>query len=127
MSAMIQYRAMNLYAWSSVNEEQLNPLLSRKVIHAGAITVARLQLLKYAVVPTHSHASEQITMLERGALKFIVEGQERIVRAGDVVVIPPHAPHSVEALEDSAATDLFSPPREDWRRGDDSYLRGGTK
>ncbi len=118
---------MNLYAWSSVKEEQLNPLLSRKVIHGGGITVAKLQLLKYAVVPTHSHVSEQITMLERGALKFNIGGQERVLRAGEVLVIPPNAPHSVEALEDSAATDLFAPPREDWQRGDDSYLRGGTK
>jgi len=29
----------------------------------------------------------------------------------------------VEALEDSLAVDLFSPPREDWIRGDDAYLR----
>jgi len=32
-------------------------------------------------------------------------------------------PHSVEALEDCVALDLFSPRREDWLRGDDAYLR----
>jgi quercetin dioxygenase-like cupin family protein len=38
--------------------------------------------------------------------------------------IPPDAPHRVEALEDSVAIDLFAPPRLDWIRGDDAYLRG---
>jgi quercetin dioxygenase-like cupin family protein len=65
-------------------------------------------------------------MLESGALRFTISGEERILRAGDAVVIPPDAPHAVEALEDSLAVDLFSPPREDWIRGDDAYLRDGA-
>ena len=31
---------------------------------------------------------------------------------------------SVESLEDCIAVDIFSPVREDWVRGEDSYLRG---
>jgi len=62
-------------------------------------------------------------MLESGAVRFTISGEERVLRAGDVLVIPPDAPHMVEAIEDSLAVDLFSPPREDWIRGDDAYLR----
>jgi quercetin dioxygenase-like cupin family protein len=115
---------MKLYSWNQVKEEHLNPLLERKVIHAGMMTVARLHLRKFAVVPLHSHPNEQITMLERGALRFVVDGEEKIVRGGELLAIPPHAPHLVEALEDSVAVDLFAPVREDWIRGDDAYLRG---
>jgi mannose-6-phosphate isomerase-like protein (cupin superfamily) len=76
------------------------------------------------VVPEHSHPNEQISMMDQGALRFIIGGEEVIVRAGQAVRIPPNGiPHSAEALEDSLATDLFSPPREDWIRGDDAYLR----
>ena len=46
-----------------------------------------------------------------------------MLRAGEMLEIPPHVPHSVEALEDSVAVDLFAPVREDWRRGADAYLR----
>jgi quercetin dioxygenase-like cupin family protein len=46
-----------------------------------------------------------------------------IVKAGETLRIPPNVPHSAEALEDSVATDLFSPPRQDWINGDDAYLR----
>jgi quercetin dioxygenase-like cupin family protein len=101
----------------------MNPLLSRQAIHGQNITVARIKLSKSALVPLHSHANEQITMLERGALRFVVSGLETILRAGEVLAIPPHAPHLVEALEDSLAVDLFAPVREDWIRGDDAYLR----
>jgi hypothetical protein len=32
-------------------------------------------------------------------------------------------PHGVEALEDTDVLDTFTPVREDWVTGDDSYLR----
>jgi quercetin dioxygenase-like cupin family protein len=111
------------YNWSAVAEEQLNPLLGRKVIHGRNITVARIRLRKYAVVPMHSHPSEQITMLESGLLRFVISGKEQTLRAGESLEIPPDEPHMVEALEDSLAVDLFSPVRDDWIRGDDTYLR----
>jgi quercetin dioxygenase-like cupin family protein len=53
----------------------------------------------------------------------VLAGVEKVVRAGEVLRIPPNLPHSAEALEDCIAVDLFSPPREDWIRGDDAYLR----
>jgi quercetin dioxygenase-like cupin family protein len=105
-------------------EEQMNPLVSRRVIHGDTMTVARLRLAKGAVVPIHSHLNEQISIIESGCLRFVIDGEEKIVYPGETVVIPPEAPHMVEALEDSLATDLFSPIREDWIRGDDAYLRG---
>jgi quercetin dioxygenase-like cupin family protein len=123
---MIKYSGMEHhghYIWDLLEEEHMNPLLTRQAIHGQNITVARIKLSKSALVPLHSHPNEQITMLERGALRFVVSGLETILRAGEVLAIPPHAPHMVEALEDSLAVDLFAPVREDWIRGDDAYLR----
>ena len=114
---------MKVYDWNRMEEEQLNPLVGRTVIHATNMTVARIRLNQGAVVPSHSHANEQITMLQSGSLRFVLGGEERVLRAGEMLEIPPHVPHSVEALEDSVAVDLFAPVREDWRRGDDAYLR----
>lgn len=88
------------------------------------MTVARIRLSEGAVVPLHQHANEQICMVEKGALRFVVDGGEQVVRAGEALCISPNAPHLAEALEDSIVTDLFSPVREDWIRGDDAYLRG---
>jgi quercetin dioxygenase-like cupin family protein len=114
---------MMVFDWSGIAEEQLNPLVSRAVIHGANMTVARITLRKSAVVPSHRHINEQITMLQSGALRFVMEGEERIIRAGEILRIPPDAPHMVEAIEDSVAVDLFSPVRQDWISGDDQYLR----
>ncbi len=114
---------MQVYDWSQIQKEQLNPVCARQVIHGETLTVAKLYLNKGAFVPTHSHVNEQISMVEYGALKFVMNGQEIVVKGGEVLQIPPNVPHSAEALEDSLATDLFSPVREDWIRGDDAYLR----
>ena len=45
------------------------------------------------------------------------------VAAGELLHIPPHVPHSAEALEDTLDVDIFSPPRRDWFDGSDAYLR----
>ena len=114
---------MKLYTWNLLDDEPLNPHMSRKAIHGRSLTVARLHLLASAVVPEHSHANEQLSIVESGALMFRIDGYEQVVRAGEALLIAPHEPHSVEALEETFVTDVFSPAREDWIRGDDAYLR----
>ena len=118
---------MRVYDWNGVETEQMNATLRRQAIHGEAMTVARLQLSKGCKVPEHSHHNEQISMLEKGKLRFVINGQEVLVGAGETLHIPANVPHSAEALEDSIAIDLFSPPRDDWQRGDDAYLRGATR
>jgi quercetin dioxygenase-like cupin family protein len=114
---------MELYNWDQLPAEQMNPRIIRKVVHSAHMTIARLQIQKDAVVPEHSHINEQIASVETGALQFHIGGVDKIVRAGESLVIPPNVPHGVVALEDTTVTDIFTPRREDWIKGDDSYLR----
>lgn len=101
----------------------MNPQVTRQVIHSDNMTLSRLGLKKGAFVPVHSHLAEQVCLVEAGKVRFVLDGRAQIVEAGQMLRIPPNLPHSAEALEDSIAMDLFSPRREDWIRGDDSYLR----
>jgi hypothetical protein len=39
------------YQWDKVEKEELNPLLSRQVIHADSMTVARMYIKKGCLVP----------------------------------------------------------------------------
>ena len=122
---MIEYRLdVKHYNWDTVPEEQMNASMTRQVIHSETMTVVRLRLRKGALVPQHHHINEQISMLASGKLKFVVAGEERVLQGGEILTIPPNAPHWVEALEDTVVVDVFSPVREDWIRGDDAYLRG---
>lgn len=114
---------MKRHSWKEIEREQLSEKVARQVIHAERITVARIYLSKGAVVPRHSHENEQVTLLDSGRLRFSFDGGDMLLEAGQAMQIPPNAPHGVEALEDSAAVDLFVPVRQDWVRGDDSYLR----
>jgi len=55
-------------------------------------------------------------MLMFGRLRFDLNGEEIVLEAGEVLRIPPNAPHLAEALEDSLCIDVFSPAREDWKQ-----------
>ena len=114
---------MQHYDWALVPSEEMNPHLSRRVIHTENMTIARLHLKKGGVVSEHHHVNEQVAFVVSGALKFKIEGVEREVRTGQCLVIAPDVPHSVEVLEDSDVIDTFAPKREDWIAGDDAYMR----
>jgi quercetin dioxygenase-like cupin family protein len=116
---------MELYVWESVRKEQMNPKIWRKVISGQRAMVAQISLAPGAVVPSHQHESEQISYVLEGALKFELENQEIMVRAGEVLHIPSNVPHSAVAVEQSLSLDIFSPIRADWLTGQDDYLRKG--
>ena len=67
-------------------------------------------------VPIHAHENEQISCIVSGKLRFHIQdgsdGAARIleVGAGEVLVLPSLVPHGAEAIEDTVALDLFSPP-----------------
>ena len=110
-------------SWDSVPIEELNPLLGRHFIIGENVMIARVLLKKGSVVPRHSHHNEQVTYILEGALKFLIDGKEIVVGAGEVLCIPPNMPHEAEALEDTVDLDIFNPPREDWIEKRDEYLR----
>ncbi|HEY7914430.1 MAG TPA: cupin domain-containing protein [Blastocatellia bacterium] len=114
---------VKLYRWDDVGEEKIHELLTRRYISGDQITMARFNLKKGCVVDTHSHENEQMSTILSGAMRFVVAGEEMIVRAGETLYIPPATPHSAEALEDTDALDAFTPARRDWIEGRDDYLR----
>jgi quercetin dioxygenase-like cupin family protein len=109
--------------WDQVELETLNPLLQRQLIVGHQVMLTRVLLKKGCIVPLHSHVNEQLSYILEGALKFFIDGQEIVVRAGQVLTIPPNMPHKAEALEDTVDLDIFHPPRADWINKTDSYLR----
>jgi quercetin dioxygenase-like cupin family protein len=114
---------MAFHRWADIPLEQMNPSFSRQVIHTDRMTIARVTLSQGSIVPRHQHENEQVTVLESGRLRFQFDDHTAILHGGEVLQIASNVPHLVEALEDSVAYDLFAPPRADWIRGDDAYLR----
>jgi quercetin dioxygenase-like cupin family protein len=113
-------------SFEKVELEKLSDRITRQMLNGEDATLARIFLPRGAVVPRHSHRSEQFSFILSGALKFIFDDSEFVLYAGEIVLIPAHVPHKAEALEDTVDIDFFAPRREDWIRKDDAYLRGGA-
>jgi quercetin dioxygenase-like cupin family protein len=114
---------MEKTSWEKLEGEQLNKLVSRQMLNGDNATIARLLMTRGAVVPRHWHVSEQFSLILSGALKFVFDDREVVVRGGEVLHIPANVPHSAVALEDTVDIDFFAPRREDWIRREDAYLR----
>ena len=74
---------MKLHRWNEIQEEALNALLVRRVLHTARLTIARLNLKQGCLVPRHSHENEQVSTVESGKLRFIYPGGEIEVGAGE--------------------------------------------
>jgi quercetin dioxygenase-like cupin family protein len=121
---------VTFYRWTDMPLEQVTPVLSRKLITGDRMMLAHVYLEKGCIVPRHFHENEQLTYILEGALRFwIGEDESEVidVRAGEVLHIPSNVQHKAEALENTLDVDIFSPPREDWIKKTDDYLRRGTK
>ena len=110
-------------SWDKIEKEKLSATITRQMIFGEKAMLARISLSRGAIVPRHSHINEQITWIISGALKLVFDDGERIIRSGEMLLIPANLPHAAEALEDTVDIDIFAPPREDWIKKTDAYLR----
>ncbi|MDQ2889686.1 MAG: cupin domain-containing protein [Gemmatimonadota bacterium] len=113
------------FRWDDIPKEVVTDDISRRLVTGDDMMIAHVYLNKGAVVPKHAHHNEQITYILEGALHFWIgdEGlEEVVVAAGEVLHIPSNVPHRAMALEDTLDVDVFSPPREDWLNGTDTYF-----
>jgi quercetin dioxygenase-like cupin family protein len=114
------------YRWEDMAKEELTPLIKRRLVTGERVMLAHVYLAKGAVVRRHEHENEQLTYILEGTLRFWLGNDEAgpvDVAAGEVLHIPSNVPHKAEALEDTLDVDVFSPPRQDWLDGTDTYLR----
>jgi unsaturated pyranuronate lyase len=112
-----------VHRWSDIPQERINPSIARQFITGERVTVARFELTRAGVVPRHAHENEQVSYIVSGALKFVFDDYEVIVRGGELIQIPPNVPHAAEVIEDCVAIDVFSPVRQDWIDKTDTYFQ----
>lgn len=85
-----------------------------RALSGEKLTLACFALKKGAGVPEHAHPHEQIGMVLKGSVRLTVEGETRVMEAGDAYQVPSNAVHSGQALGEGAEiVEVFSPPRED--------------
>ena len=107
-------RTVTVHRWDEIALEKVTEMISRKIVSGEREMMAQIYLKRGALVPIHTHDSEQMTYILQGALRVQVDGEEIIVREGEVLHIPSRLPHQAEALEDTLELDVFSPIRAEW-------------
>src|SRR5688572_17664452 len=115
-------RPVRLYRWDEIALEKVTEMISRKIITGEREMVTQIYLKRGALVPMHSHESEQMTYVLQGGLRFLINGEEITVREGEVLHIPSWLPHQAEAIDDTFEMDIFSPIRQDWLDKTDGYF-----
>ncbi|MEM7106611.1 MAG: cupin domain-containing protein [Bacteroidota bacterium] len=104
---------MEITSIFELESKEVMPGFKGKFIHSEQMTHAYWDIEAGAELPEHYHVHEQVANILEGEFEFTVNGEVRICKAGDVVVLRSNIPHSGKALTDCKILDVFSPRRED--------------
>lgn len=101
--------------WSSIPVERIGEGIERQMIWGDRLMICRLRIQPGVVTAVHTHPHEQMTLVERGRVRFHIDGQERVASAGDVLHFPSHLRHGATMLDEEVVLiDIFTPVREDF-------------
>ncbi|GAB6087197.1 cupin domain-containing protein [Alkaliphilus crotonatoxidans] len=67
-----------------------------------------------AIGSLHHHPHTQITYVVSGEFEFEIEGEKKIVRAGDTMLKMDGVKHGCKCLKKGVLLDIFNPMREDF-------------
>ncbi|MCU1299298.1 MAG: cupin protein [Acidobacteriaceae bacterium] len=103
--------------------ETINDLLSRQYLQETNVAFVKWIAKKGGVVPLTHHINEQVTWIIEGHAEVYSQGRKYIMKAGDIMIIPPNVPHEFIFVEDTIDIDIFAPGRQNWLDGTATYLR----
>jgi quercetin dioxygenase-like cupin family protein len=70
---------------------------------------------QYEPDPPHSHPHEQVSYVAAGEIIFLMDGKCERLGPGDMFLVPPDRPHSIQLLTKYVRlVDCFSPIRQDF-------------
>ena len=99
-----------VHTWSQLAADTPMALLERRRVMGERCMISHVTLRKGCIVPSHTHANEQMVCVLSGCLRFTLESGTIDLRPGGVLHLPAEAPHAAEALEDTVVLDVFAPP-----------------
>lgn len=78
------------------------------------ILMAKVWFDDSAVGYVHSHHHAQVAYIESGEFEVQVNGEKRVLKAGDCFFVEPNVEHGAVCLKAGVLIDVFSPCREDF-------------
>ena len=80
----------------------------------GQIMLVKVKFEKGAIGYVHEHFHSQASYVVSGRFEVMINGEKRILEAGDGFHIEPDVPHGAVCLEEGMLIDVFSPMRQDF-------------
>jgi quercetin dioxygenase-like cupin family protein len=94
--------------------KELAPGVRARTFWGDNLMLAVVAFDPNAVVPLHKHPHEQAGTVLSGEVEFTIEGETRLLRSGDIYLIPSNVEHGAKAGPSPAEVlDIFNPVRED--------------
>ena len=102
----------NWVTWSDLDPIEMLPGLRFQPILGDNVMANLVHIDPHTEAPVHWHEEEQISIVIDGEFEFRVNGEKRLMKRGDAVVIPPNVPHGARTLDSKCLEmDVFHPPR----------------
>jgi quercetin dioxygenase-like cupin family protein len=80
------------------------------------ILLSLVEIEANSEVPRHTHPHEQAGVLIEGEMEMGIGGEVRVMKPGDMYIIPANVEHYARCGDTSAkALDIFSPVREEFK------------
>ena len=102
--------------WNDLPRVQVRSSVNRRVFSGKNSMMVLNELMPGSRPSLHHHPHEQMVYIVEGTCRFVLGDETLDLEAGDVVLIPPDVPHSLEVTSDIPVLnlDVFSPIREDY-------------
>jgi len=95
--------------------EEIGNGMKRKIMaYDDKLMVVKVEFEKGGVGVLHQHYHSQITLVESGIFEVEINGEKKVLTAGDAFYIPLNVMHGAVCLEAGVLIDIFSPMREDF-------------
>ena len=103
-----------VYYKDIVPEDQGNGVVRRVLAYSDDVMCVENRFEKGAVGSLHHHPHTQITYVVSGKFEFTIDGETRVVTAGDTLLKEDGVVHGCTCLEAGKLLDIFNPMREDF-------------
>ena len=100
---------------SGVSVRTLFPGYRARLVHSDRMTFSYVDVDAGSSFAEHDHPHEQVIHLLDGEFELTIDGETRVIRGGEVAIVPPHARHRGTAVTPCRILDAFAPAREDYR------------
>ena len=95
--------------------QELGGGVKRKILsYDKNLMMVRVEFEKGAIGALHQHPHIQMTNIESGSFEVEIDGNKKVLHAGDVFYVHSNLIHGVVCLEAGVLIDVFNPMREDF-------------